>query len=39
MPRGERGTSKKQHKFIRQLIPKGKSISPFSETQCLRIQQ
>ncbi|WP_225743711.1 IS30 family transposase [Marinilactibacillus sp. Marseille-P9653] len=35
----ERGTSENQHKFIRRFIPKGKAISHFSETQCLRIQQ
>ncbi|SIO03405.1 Transposase and inactivated derivatives, IS30 family [Carnobacterium alterfunditum] len=35
----ERGTSENQHKFIRRFIPKGKPISQFTETQCLRIQQ
>ncbi|WP_225742864.1 IS30 family transposase [Marinilactibacillus sp. Marseille-P9653] len=35
----ERGTSENQNKFIRRFIPKGKAISHFSETQCLRIQQ
>ncbi|OJF89610.1 IS30 family transposase [Alkalibacterium sp. 20] len=35
----ERWTSENQHKFIRCFIPKGKAISPFSETHCLRIQQ
>lgn len=35
----ERGTSENQHKFIRRYIPKGKAISQYSETQCLRIQQ
>lgn len=35
----ERGTSEKQHKFIRRFIPKGKPISQVSEVQCLRIQQ
>lgn len=34
----ERGTSENQHKFIRRYIPKGKAISQYSETQCLRIQ-
>lgn len=35
----ERGSSENQHKIIRRFIPKGKSISTISETQCLRIQQ
>lgn len=35
----ERGTSENQHKFIRRFIPKGKPISQFTESQCLRIQQ